>query len=216
MQQLQTRIETGEHRHDRKAQVAREARVLANAETQPQDGDTAGIGAECELADQLLRLEQVARDPGRGLFPVDHLLGEERRVVRPRAIDRLAGFDDEPAHRARRRCAANEHVHRPDHIRLVDRSIVVRGVDHHCQVDDRIDSQLTHQLADHGQTRVGMDEVHLLECAEWVVNIAPEEVRHLRGEAPSHLRAKRIGDAGDEDAAGLVREHQPPNLMEWS
>src|SRR5439155_19276326 len=77
-------------------------------------------------------------------------------------------------------------------------------------------SQLTHQLADHGQTSVGMDEVHLLECAEWVVNIAPEEVRHLRGEAPSHLRAKRIGDAGDEDAAGLVREHQPPNLIEWS
>src|SRR5713101_3080422 len=62
MQELQAWIETGERRHDGKREVARERRVFADPKPEPQDAHLARLVAQGELADQLLHVEQVARD----------------------------------------------------------------------------------------------------------------------------------------------------------
>ena len=149
MQQLQAGIKTGEGGHNRQRQVAREARVLADPQAQSQHGHPAQLVAQRELADQLLHLEQVTSHPRRDPVPVGHVFREERRVVWAGAVDGLAGFDDQPADRARRCRATDEDVHGPDHVGLMDRTVIVRRVHHHRQVDHGVDVKLADQLADH-------------------------------------------------------------------
>jgi hypothetical protein len=181
------------------------ARLVAEA----QHGHAARLGAERELADELLHLEQVARDPGRVAVPVRHVFGIEGWVAWSRAVDRLARLHDQLAHRARRG-AADQHVHRADHVRLVDRSLVMGRVDHDREMHNRVDVELPHELADHGQARIGVHEVHLLKRADRIGDVTAEEKRHLRRQAARHRGAEGVGHARDHDSLG---RHQPPNLI---
>src|SRR5256885_14192800 len=78
---------------------------------------------------------------------------------------------------------------------------------------DRVDSQLPDQLADDGKTRVGMDEIHLLQRAYRVGDVAAEEEWDLRSEPSRDLCAQGIGHARDQYALG---SHRLPNLSEWT
>ena len=86
----------------------------------------------------------------------------------------------------------------------------MRRVDHDREVDDGVDAQLADELADHGEARVGVHEVHLFERAHGVGDVAAEELRHLRREPARDLGAERVGDAGDEDATRSVGGHGLP------
>ncbi len=91
----------------------------------------------------------------------------------------------------------------------MDRSLGVRRVDHDGQVNDSVDLQPAHKLSDRGVPYVGVNEVHLLEGADRIVDVTPEEVRHLRSETARDLSAEWVGNAGDENAIRPGWSHSP-------
>src|SRR5260370_33155031 len=70
-------------------------------------------------------------------------------------------------------------------------------------MDDGVDAELPNQLAYDRLPSVGVDEVHLLDRADGIGHIAPEQGWHLSCEPPRHLGGERIGNAGDENAARI-------------
>jgi hypothetical protein len=67
----------------------------------------------------------------------------------------------------------------------------------------RVDLQPADQLSNRSVPDVRMDEVHLLQSTDRVVNVTTEQGWNMRGEPPRHFGAEWIGNAGDQDPLGL-------------
>jgi hypothetical protein len=76
-------------------------------------------------------------------------------------------------------------------------------------VNHGVDLQPADELSDRGVPHVGVHEVHLLQRADRIVDIASEQVRNLRSEPARDLRAEWVGYAGDENAIRSGWSHSP-------
>src|ERR1700737_2642297 len=72
-------------------------------------------------------------------------------------------------------------------------------VDHDRQVHHGVNVQVAGELSDRGMPRIGVDEVHLLQGADRIVYIAPEQVGNIRSEPPRDLSSEWVGHASDEN-----------------
>ena len=92
----------------------------------------------------------------------------------------------------------------------------MRRIDEHREMHERVDAKLSDQLADHRKPGVRMNEIHLFQRADGVGEVAPEQDGDLGREPARDLCAKRIRDAGDQDAVRPKGGDYPLNLRQWS
>ena len=208
--ELEPRVEAEICRHGRQAEVPRDLRVRPRADRRliaEHHARDLRVAARVGL-EVVLDLADVALEPGPERIEPRHLLGEELRRLRLRAVDAgRAADDDRPD--GRRALAGAEQLERADHVDVVHRlrRHAGPGPPHDLVVHDRVDLGLRQELRDDRVAEVGLQELGPLELRPRRPGVEAGDVLDLgvAFEPAGQLRAEVAADPGDQDApAGHV------------
>ena len=166
---------------------------------EPEHGDLRPSVPDREVLDQLLHLQQVGLEWTPGRRPARVLLAQEGRVARLGAVHGDAGLDHHPLHGRGLARAGGQHVHGPDHVRLVQRPGTEGAVHRDRAVHDGVQLQLAHELVDDRVAGVRVHELGPAERHPGVGHVQPEDGLDVLAlfEPARQLPAQELGDARD-------------------
>ena len=124
--------------------------------------------------------------------------------VDARAVDVARRLQDEAPDGAAFAGAPGKQVEGADHVHLMGAArIHVEGVDAGEGVDDGVDADRAHELADEGVTDVELEVVGATEVVVRLADVDADDLRDVRvlDQALHDKGAPPARDAGDEDAA---------------